>query len=51
MIEIKDAVDQITVESLMNVIKQKDDDITFDELVIDSYEFESYECDYDENDS
>lgn len=46
MIKIENTVDQITVENVMNVIKQKNDDITFGELLI-----ESYECDYDENDN
>ena len=46
MIKIENAVDQITVENVMNVIKQKNDDITFGELLIESYEY-----DYDENDN
>jgi len=46
---IKTNVDKITVENLMSALKQKNEDITFDELLIDSYEFESYECDYDSN--
>lgn len=49
MIETKNAVDKITVENLMSALKQKNENITFDELFIDSYEFESYENDYDSN--
>ena len=46
MIKIEKTVDQITVENVVDVIKQKNDDIEFGELLI-----ESYECDYDENDN
>ena len=41
-----DAVDQITVENVVDVIKQKKDDITFGELLVESYAYG-----YDENDN
>ena len=41
MIKIENAVDKITVENVMNVIKQKNDDITFGELLIESYEYDT----------